>query len=241
MAAKKAGGSRSNTIAKTDGKDYSTGITYKVGITNSQYADVGNLDPAKVRAINIKKNNVILQEQWAQEWFAAVKQLESSRAAIEKIRADIEKIHFKTEAEIDEYILGALLAKTEYDAHFREWTARKAKATKFINGGADEEIRAVTAEFADRIRLRKTKTDMRIKASKEKTDAEIAEVEKGRDKSNATATAQANQRLKAFMRGDDMELVNAIGGSSSGAISGGTNNNLGLLDALTSGRLFSFK
>jgi len=123
-------------------KDYSMGTkAWKVGITNPDYSQVGNLNPASIRAINIKKSNAILQEKWAKEWLEGIKQIESSRKEIEKIRCDIEKLHFKTEAEIDEYVLGGLLAKTEYDAHFREWTARKNQETKFINGGSNEEIR----------------------------------------------------------------------------------------------------
>lgn len=237
MVTKSTGSVAKQNITTNGGKDYSMGVAWKVGVTNSQYAQVGNLDPAKVRAINIKKANAVLQEKWANEWFLAVKQLESSRAAIEKIRADIEKLHFKTEAEIDEYIMGALLAKTEYDAHFREWTARKNQATKYINGGADEEIRVVAAEFADRIRLRKTKSDQRIKNSSAKTAAEIAEIGRNRDNSNAVAAAQQRAMLKAFMNGDDMEYVNAISGSSNGnqpALAGS-----GILDSL--GNLFTFK
>lgn len=235
--AKGTGSVAKQSITTSGGKDYSMGVTWKVAVTNPEYAQVGNLDPAKLRAINIKKANAILQEKWANEWLQAVKQLESSRAAIEKIRADIEKLHFKTEAEIDEYILGALLAKTEYDAHFREWTARKNQATKYINGGADDEIRIVAAEFADRIRLRKTKTDQKIKNYTAKTDAEIAEVGKNRDNSNAVAAAQEKARLKAFIRGDDMDLIPAMGGSSRGSLGG--SSNVGILDSL--GNLFSFK
>lgn len=231
-------GSTAKRNVTTGGKEYGMGVQWKVGVTNPQYAQVGNLDPAKVRAINIKKANAILQEKWANEWFQAIKQLESSRAAIEKIRADIEKLHFKTEAEIDEYILGALLAKTEYDAHFREWTARKNESTKYINGGADEEIRVVAAEFADRIRLRKTRTDQRIKNFKAKTDAEIAEAEKNRDNTQAQLAAQQKAELKAFMAGDDMEYVNAISGSSKQPALAGTSS-AGILDSL--GNLFTFK
>lgn len=238
VMAKGVGSVAKQSIAS--GKNYSMGVTWKVGVTNPQYAQVGNLDPAQVRAINIKKANAILQEKWANEWLQAVKQLESSRAAIEKIRADIEKLHFKTEQEIDEYILGALLAKEEYDAHFREWTARKNEATKYINGGADEEIRVVAAAFADRIRLRKTKSDQKIKNFTEKTNAEIAEVGKNRDNTNAVAAAQEKARMKAFMRGDDMDLVEAIGGSNQKALGGGSSgNSVGLLDSL--GNLFVFK
>lgn len=235
--AKGTGAVAKQNITASGGKDYSMGVAWKVPVTNPQYAQVGNLDPAKVRAINIKKANAILQERWANEWLQAVKQLESSRAAIEKIRADIEKLHFNTEAEIDEYILGALLAKTEYDAHFREWTARKNQATQYINGGADDEIRVVAAEFADRIRLRKTKSDQRIKNFTAKTDAEIAEVGKNRDNSNAIVEAQNKARLKAFMRGDDMDLLPAIGGGTGRSLGGG--NNVGILDSL--GNIFSFK
>ena len=236
------GSGKSTAIVSFEKEDYTTGATYKVGVTNEQYADVGNLSPAKVRAINIKASNMKLQREWGKEYLNAVNEIEDGRVEIEKIRADIEKKHFKSEAEIDEYILGALLAKTEYDAHYREWTARKAKVTKYVNGGADEEIRIVTQEFADRIRLRKTKADLKIKASKDKTDAEIAELGKDKDHTNAIAAAQKKASLKAFMRGDPMEVVSAIGGAADGAItvSARSSGDLPLLDAITSGNFFNF-
>lgn len=235
MATKKSGGSVAKQSLLAEGKSYSMGMVSRVPSTDPMSAKVSDLTPTDIRAINIKKANAILQEKWANEWFSAIKQIKSSQAAIEKIRSDIEKLHFKTEAEIDEYVLGALLAKTEYDAHFREWTARKNQATKYINGGADEEIRVVAAEFADRIRIRKTKTDQRILASKNKADAEISEAGKDKDRSDAVAISRERKRLEAFMRGDDMEMVNAIGGSSANT---STRSDVGVLDSLLSGSLF---
>lgn len=236
------GSGKSSAIVDLEKEDYSTGVALKVKVTNEQYGGIGNLSPAKVRAINIKAANMKLQREWGKEYLNAVNEIEDGRVELEKINADIEKKHFDSEEQIDEYVLGALLAKAEYDAHFREWTARKAKATKFVNGNADEEIRIVTQEFADRIRLRKVKSDKRIEASKQKTDAEIAQLGKDKDNSAAVLAAQKKASLKAFMRGDPMDAVNAIGGGVDGAItvSARSSDSLPLLDALTSGKLFNF-
>jgi hypothetical protein len=231
------GGAKQNLL-KED-RDYSMGVkTWKVGVTDPDYAQVGNLRPADIRAINIKKANAILQEKWAKEWFEGIKQIKSSQKEIEKIRCDIEKLHFKTEAEIDEYVLGGLLAKVEYEAHFREWTARKNQETKFINGGAGEEIRIVAAEFADRLRVRKVKTDQRIQASKVKADAQIAQLGKEKDTTDADAIERERKRLEAFMRGDDMDIVESIG---SGGTDSTNRSDAKILDSLISGNLFNFK
>lgn len=217
----------------TTNKSYETGIKLKTKITNPQYAMVGNLDPAAMRAINIKKANALLQKEWAAEWLKAVKTIEACRAEIEKISSEIEKTHFETEQEVDEYVLKALLAKAEYEAHFKEWMARKNQAMSYISGNGDSEIQVVASEFSDRIRIRSAKTAKRIAASKEKADAEIEGLAFRPDRSQAIAAANAKKQLALFMSGADMEVVNAIGASTN------TSNN-NLLDSVTSGRLFGF-
>jgi len=233
MAKSKSTG-KSSKIAGLDGEDsYATGLAFKVPVTNSQYADVGNLTPAKVRALNIKKDNAKLQVEWANEWFEAVKELESARKEIEEIRSNIEKLHFKTEKEIDEYVLASLLAKAAYEEHFREWTARKAQELGFLTKVTDEEIRAVSVEFADRVRVWKAKTDQRISDSHEKAEASIAQFGRKKDNGQAQRDAEARARLKAFTSGKPMDQVNAIGSSSGSAYVGTTQ--VALLD-----KLFSF-
>jgi hypothetical protein len=223
---------KSSKIPGLDAEDsYATGLALKVPVTNSQYADVGNLTPAKLRALNIKKDNAKLQVEWAREWFEAVKELESARKEIEEIRSNIEKLHFKTEKEIDEYVLAALLAKAAYGEHFREWTARKALEIGLIESVTNDEIRAVSVEFADRVRVWKAKTDQRISDSNEKAEASIAQFGRKKDNRQAQFDAEARARLKAFTSGKPMEYVNAIGSASSG----NSSNNRGqdsLLDKL---------
>jgi len=211
---------------------YATGLTLKVPVTNAQYAEVGNLTPAKVRALNIKKDNAILQLEWAKEWFEAVKQLEGARKAIEEIRSNIEKLHFKTEKEVDEYVLAALLAKEGYDQHFREWTARRAQETGLISSVTDDEIRAVSAEFSDRVRVWKAKTDQRIADSSEKAEATISQFGRKKDNGQAQRDAEARARLKAFISGKPMSVVNAIGAGSGMGENDDNKNQSGLLDKL---------
>lgn len=215
----------------TDG-DYVTGVEYKVGITNPQYAKVGNLTPGELRAINIKKRNIKQQEKWAKEWLKAVTEIEDCRREIEKIRAEIEVKHFKTEQEIDEYVLTALKAKVGYEAHYREWMARKNLEFGLINQVADGQIRVVAASFADKARVWKARHDRTIAESKENADAEVAMLGRARDKSGAIADAQAKARMKAFVNGESMEVVNAIGGNTSGS-SGSASSSKSLLDAFS--------
>jgi len=223
--------SKSSKVPDLDGGDYATGLALKVPVTNPQYASVGKLSPALLRAINIKKDNAKLQAEWAKEWFEAVKELESARKEIEEIRPNIEKLYFKTEKEIDEYVLAALLAKASYGEHFREWTSRKNEELGLLTKVTDDEIRAVSSEFADRVRVWKAKTDQRISVSKEKAEASIAQFGRKKDNGQAQLDADARARLKAFTSGKPMEYVNAIGSGNSG----NSSNNRGqdsLLDKL---------
>lgn len=224
----------SSKIAGLDGDDnYTTGLAaFKVPVSNAQYAEVGNLTPAKLRALNIKKQNAKLQVEWAREWFEAVKELESARKEIEEIRADIEKIHFKTEKEIDEYVLAALLAKAGYEEHYREWTARRTEELGLLTKVTDEEIRAVTAEFSDRVRVWKAKTDQRITDNKEKADATITQFGRKKDNGQAQRDAEARARLKAFTSGKPMDQVNAIGAGSGSDTSAANKSQVALLDKL---------
>jgi len=227
--------SKSSKIPGLDAEDsYATGLTLKVPVSNAQYAEVGNLTPAKVRALNIKKENAKLQVEWAREWFEAVKELEGARKEIEEIRSNIEKIHFKTEREIDEYVLASLLAKAAYEEHFREWTARKTEELGLLTKVTNDEIRAVSAEFSDRVRVWKAKTDQRIADSSEKAEASIAQIGRKKDNGQAQRDAEARARLKAFTSGKPMEQVNAIGAGSGSAYNVG-NTQVALLD-----KLFSF-
>lgn len=225
--------SKSSKIPGLDAEDsYATGLAIKVPVANSQYAEVGNLTPAKLRALSIKKENAKLQVEWAREWFEAVKELEGARKEIEEIRSNIEKLHFKTEKEIDEYVLAALLAKAAYEEHFREWTARKAQELGLLTKVTDDEIRAVNVEFSDRVRVWKAKTDQRIADSNEKAEAAISQFGRKRDNAQAQRDAEARARLKAFTSGKPMEFVNAIGSANSGNNRSTNKEQASLLDKL---------
>jgi hypothetical protein len=224
---------KSSKIPGLDGdENYSTGLALKVPVTNSQYAEVGNLTPAKLRALNIKKENAKLQVEWAREWFDAVKELEGARKEIEEIRSNIEKLHFKTEKDIDEYVLASLLAKAAYEEHFREWTARKTEELGLLTKVTDDEIRAVSVEFSDRVRVWKAKIDQRISDSNENSEAAIAQFGRKKDNGQAERDAQARARLKAFTSGKPMEYVNAIGAGSGSAYGTENKSQTALLDKL---------
>ncbi len=216
MAKAKSTGKSSKIAGLEPDDSYATGLTFKAEITNPQYKTVGNLNPALLRAINIKKDNAKLQVEWAREWFDAIKELEGARKEIEEIRSSIEKLHFKTEKEVDEYVLASLLAKAAYEEHFREWTSRKTEELGLLTKVTDDEIRAVSSEFADRVRVWKAKTDQRIADSTEKTEAAISQFGRKKDNGQAQRDAEARARLKAFTSGKPMEFVNSIGSENSG-------------------------
>ena len=213
---------------------HSAGMTFKTKITNPLHQGVGNSSPERLRAINILKNNAKLQLEWAQEEQKAAEDLEEHRKKIEKIRSEIEKIHFKTEKEIDEYVLAAELAEKGYEAHKREFDARKAKNIQLINAVADEEIAIVGHDFDERIRSWKARTETKKQASTAKYEAEIAqEKAKGnREKDPAEAQRKAidAQRMKAFIAGKPMAEVEAIGAGVNGNNQG---QSVALLDRFT--------
>lgn len=213
--------SKGGGLATIDGSntDYSTGTTWKTPISHQPYAEVGDLDPAKLRAMNIKAGNMTQQLEWAEEYLLAVEEYEDGRKDIEKIRSQIEKKYFQTEKQIDEYVLASLLAKEGYQEHFREWEARKALELGLIKQVANEEIRAIADEFALKTQEWKVATDVRIANFKAASDARIAQTSAGKDNSQALQKALAKQKLKLFTSGAPMDEVNAVGKASEATIS----------------------
>jgi hypothetical protein len=232
--AKTTGKGSGKAVAEIDGKEYATGLVFQVPVTDPLHAKLGNRTPDEIRAINIRKNNAELQLKWAEEEKKAADYLEEVRAKIEKIRCQIEKNHFATEKEIQELVSEAKVAQEGYNAFYRELQARQAEEFKLINGYADKQIEVNQKSFADKARVWKAKGDATIEASRVKADADIAEIGKKKDNSDAQERAAKRKRMEAFIAGEPMDVVNAIGagkGESVGA--GSSRSDVGLLDMFT--------
>lgn len=216
----KKGGSKPKGVASIDAtqEDFTTGATWKTQIDCPMFAEVGNLTPASKRAMSIKKNNMLQQVQWAQEYLKDVEEYEDGRKEIEEIRSQINKKFFSTEKAIDEYVLASLLAKEGYDAHYREWTARKALEIGLITHVANEEIRAVADEFTQKTLEWKSKTDARISKYQAESKARIEQAGSDRDVTAAQEKALAAKRLKLFTSGAPMDEVNAVGSASNAVV-----------------------
>lgn len=229
--AKKAS-KKSGRVATIDGeeRDYTTGVEWKTPIKHQPYGDVGNLTPAKMRAMNIKRENMAQQVEWAEEWLIAVEETEDGRKRIEQIRSQVQKKYFATEKAVDEYVLASLLADEGYQAHFREWTARKDLELGLIKHVEAEEIRAVADEFTQKTLEWKTRTDIRIQRFQAESQARIADMNTDKDNSQAQQRIAAKKRLKAFTSGAPMDEVNAIGVASKAVVtvsaSGGRSKSL---------------
>jgi hypothetical protein len=198
---------------------HSAGLTLRVPITNPLHKDIGDSNPDRLREINVLKNNAKDQLKWAEEEKKAADLLNDYRKKIEAIRLDIEKNHFQTEKDIDELVLQAELAGTAYAAHQRELAARKQENVKFIDAAATEEITIVSHTFSERLRAKKSKTELQKSAATAKYNAQIeqekASGKKEIDPEVAKAKAIEVQRMKAYIAGKPLVEVYAIGGSDS--------------------------
>jgi len=196
---------------------HSTGMTFRVPSTNPLHDGVGDSNPDRLRQINILKDNAKSQLKWAEEEKKAADLLNDYRKKIEAIRLEIEKNHFQTEKDIDELVLSAELAGTAYAAHQRELAARKQENIKFIDAAAGEEIAIVSHTFSERLRAKKSKTELQKSAATAKYSAQIeqekASGKKEIDPEVAKARAIEAQRMKAYIAGKPLAEVYAIGGS----------------------------
>lgn len=187
--------------------------------------------PAEMRAISLATKQMETERDLAKEWLAALKKYEAARAEIEKLTAEAESLFFKTEKEIDEYVLTGLLAKEGYAAHLREWTDRKAHELNLINGVTDQEIRVNAQTYADKMEVWIAKADSRIGISKAKTAATIADIQAEMiaksDQTYQRQQAIAKRQATAFIRGEDMDTIELMANPNRG--------NVALLDRFTLG------
>ena len=185
--------------------------------------------PAEMRAVSLATKQMETELGLAKEWLAALKKYEAARAEIEQLTAEAEKLFFKTEKEIDEYVLSGLLAKEGYAAHLREWTDRKAHELRLINGVADQEIRVNAQTYADKLEIWVAKADSRIGISKAKTAATVADIQAEMvaksDQTYQRQQAIAKRQATAFIRGESMDAIELMASPNKG--------NVALLDRFT--------
>lgn len=171
--------------------------------------------PAEMRAVSVAVKEIKQELELAKQWYKAIQKYEECRREIEKLTSEAEALFFKTEAEIDEYVMKALLAKDEYAAHFREWTARLAQERGYISKDADRKIAEVQSAFAHKLRVRLAKSENIKKVFKANADAAIEDdndaTEVKTDKTAAKLRAVAKRQAKMFTDGEDMEAIEAEG------------------------------
>ena len=197
---------------------HSAGMTFRTQVTNPLHREMGDSNPDRLREINILTNKAKKQLEWANEEKKASDLLNEYRRKIEALRSETEKAHFQNEKQIDELVLAAELAGEAYQAHQRELTARKGETVKFIKAAEGHEIELVAHTFAERIRAKKSKSEIDKQAVTAKYNAEIEQQKVRGKKEIDPAVTQAKaiqaQRMRAYIAGKPMEEVNAIGASS---------------------------